>query len=309
MKKLMPILAVILFANMNAYSQIEWAPIGSEYYYSYFTVFDSDLYYARMVSEKDTIIDGVEAKKMVTYVKTNIFEDEELLEINFIHQDGKKIFRYIRGDFKLLYNLDLELNDTLKIFVPGEEFNSDTTAFFTVDSIVNSFPVNGNNILGHYLNPIDKGAIGYAVAFGGWAFEYFGALSYFFPFHDLQCDSYCVYGFRCIDAEDYFYQRFGNLSCDSIRFTSSTTEVIDNFGIGVYPNPGLSSDLTIIDFDRNYANKVFEISISNVDGTLCSRRSGFVRDKEYIRNPEKPGLYLVEIEIEGKTIVKELIIH
>ncbi|WP_235298620.1 T9SS type A sorting domain-containing protein [Portibacter marinus] len=279
-------------------AQIEWAPIGSDFYYTNISPWSANRFYARMHVEKDTVINGINARKMVTYDIDEIGGSEELYDVSYIHQDEYKIYRFIDGKFRILYDFNLELHDTLKVYVSPLRKPEDSLAYMIVDSTITTFAINGYNLRAHKLYPLDISANESALQFGGWALEFFGSLGYFFPLDQLEdCERYCPTFFRCFVSEEYTYHRYSNISCDTILLVASNKNIRNYEEIKIAPNPGRSNGISSIEMNLSQQHKSFELGIFSLNGRLIYKQSGVTGQELIFKNPEEPGVYLIKYSI------------
>lgn len=301
MKWLNLIILFLIFTTIVK-SQNEWFPEGSEAFYSY-SGFDPNVFYARTFALKDTLINNKQAKILITNFTFFDHPDQErLYEKIIIHQDGNKIYRWIQDKFRLLYDFDLNVGDTLKIFVPGNLYGSetDTLAYFRIDSI-SALALNGKQLKSQYIRVIDKGASSFAAQFSGWAYETFGSESYFLPVNQIECDHWCIWPLRCFtDGEDEF-NRF-SIPCDTIVLITSKNENIIENSLTLYPNP-ISPGTAI-----NFIGKNIEpqhITIHDVSGKLITAYDYGI---DTVISPIKAGIYFLRYKIRDKFIVEKLVV-
>jgi len=151
----MKYLFLTLFLNLSvfsAWSQVEFAPTGAEWYYrfipGYFTNNSGGFSHAQVIS--DTLLNGRVCKQICT---TNFIYPASTVHcgnrstIGIIYQSGDSIFRYNAyptSHFSLLFRNNFQLNDTFqrdngRLWVVKEitalDFNNSTVRRFRLENI------------------------------------------------------------------------------------------------------------------------------------------------------------------------------
>ena len=120
------VLVLLLVVSCNLKAQMEFAPVGAEWYYNYNNFATRG--YVKIKSESDTIIDSVFCKKLVKSIHVYDFISDKTSEgvfgSEYIAQLNDSIMIYFDGEFKKLYDFSAEIGDTLIIPELGhyEEF-------------------------------------------------------------------------------------------------------------------------------------------------------------------------------------------
>ena len=135
---------MIVFAGLLFYfiypanAQTEFAPLGAEWYYTYNDLCCPENHFNRVVSEKDTIVEGSVCRVIKQYYDNSNVASEKYI----IKQEQGKVYYYYQEKFNLLYNFDAQVNDTIVFTfmykLSGPESREDTlfSARFRVESIV-----------------------------------------------------------------------------------------------------------------------------------------------------------------------------
>ena len=95
-------------ADGNA--QTEFAPIGAEWYYTYTFGCCPEEHFNRVVSEKDTIVEGYNCRVLRQYYDNSNIANEKYI----IKQEQGKVYYYYQDQFNLLFDFDAEVNDIVE---------------------------------------------------------------------------------------------------------------------------------------------------------------------------------------------------
>lgn len=115
------LLIVLLFISIVAKSQINWPPVGAEWYYSYdafdmFGDYEEQDGYIYMKAENDTVVNDTACVKIaVTYfpsVGTSLYIGNE-----YLFSNGDSVFNFHHGHFHLLYDFSLNVGDTCEFYL------------------------------------------------------------------------------------------------------------------------------------------------------------------------------------------------
>jgi len=138
LKKIFFVCLAFCFA-WQANAQKEFAPLGAEWYYTYADGHGPEEHFHNVVSEKDTIIEGHTCRILMQY-----YNYSNAANLKFIiKQDGGKIYFYHKNKFNLLFDFDVQVNDTVEFtfWYSKDDYNplyGDTlfSARFQVESII-----------------------------------------------------------------------------------------------------------------------------------------------------------------------------
>ncbi|MCB0688698.1 MAG: hypothetical protein KDC53_19300 [Saprospiraceae bacterium] len=228
--------SLIMILNITTAQDNKWAEEGATWHYTQIHPVSGTLIigYTMLEAVGDTIIHDTLAQ----VIRHSVYQEFEPVYRSpiYIHQEGKKVYYFLKNRFTLLYDLAAEVGDTLEIVAPIYEFQDDSIMYFRVDS-VEEISVVGNQLIRQNLYPIDKGATEYAVQFSGWNIEKMGNQQFFLPVYQLDCDNNCTEGLRCYeDAE--ISQKFVDFPCDTFDYTVSYFDLNTiNLDFEIAPNP------------------------------------------------------------------------
>lgn len=132
MKKLFFSFALLFFVS-NIEGQIPFAPLGAKFYY----VANIPIFYFTEEVTKDTIIQG----KYCTVIDFMIGPgcndaDDELIDNYYVHQEGEKVYLYDdeSSGFQLIYDFDLQANDSYKVKVCHEFWGTDSITVYVLEN-------------------------------------------------------------------------------------------------------------------------------------------------------------------------------
>ena len=118
----------------------EFAPIGSEWYYTYTFGCCPENHFNHIVSEKDTIVEENNCRVLRQYFDNSNIASEKYI----IKQEQGKVYYYYQNQFNLLFDFDAEVNDIVeftfmykKYYDNDFPFGKDTifSARFRVESV------------------------------------------------------------------------------------------------------------------------------------------------------------------------------
>jgi len=94
----------------QANAQIEFAPMGAEWYYTYTFGCCPENHFNHIISEKDTIIEGSNCRVLRQYYNNSNTASEKFI----IKQEQGKVYYYYQDKFNLLFDFDAEVNDIVE---------------------------------------------------------------------------------------------------------------------------------------------------------------------------------------------------
>jgi len=283
----------MLLSTIQLYGQLEWAPIGATWYYSRVENFAGEEGYTKIVSERDTIIEGKPSKILSqTYhsVSGEIFIKNDI----FTYQNGDTVFYWIDNAFRPFYNFSLKRGDTFEIYSKTIMCPGNTSHFgkVKVDSI-GSITINNIQLKQFFTSPI----MGSAYKLPGSYIEVIGGINGIFPV-DTGCsaDIFPEIGkLRCYYDKSIGFYHFPNKpKCDSILKTGIRN--YNNNEIKVSYNPIIKA--IIIDLNNqniNTANNI-QIMIYDIIGNNIYN-SGLKASMQNIIVPINftKGIYIIKI--------------
>ena len=299
----MKIKLTFLFAVLclTGFSQVEWAPIGAEWYYTYREgAFTPSAGYYKLGATKDTIIDSkkcfILTKQLVSSLGEESFQGQE-----YIYNDtiNNRVFRYLFGQFYLLYDFSKEVGDTIVIKEPLSATEYDSIVV-KVDSISYDDYSDQVRLKSQYVSVIFD--LRSKWDFFGKNTEKLGNQYYFFPTNQLECDGGCPQPLRCYSDKDLeYHQYYSWLPCDTI-YTYS--EMPDKLNLRIYPVP-FENFLTIetgTDFGKNC-----NIELFNNSGILVLRQSSFFDRIVLDMTHFDTGCYIIRIRTKENVYIKKII--
>ncbi len=138
----------------QANAQTEFAPIGAEWYYNdglhdqqLLQHPSSDYHYNRIVSEKDTIVDGFNCRILKFYYDDSTIASKKYI----IKQDGGKVYYYYQDQFHLFLNFDVQVNDIVEFTFMFSNYdptwiNYNGPVLFPIKYRVESITTNAQNL-------------------------------------------------------------------------------------------------------------------------------------------------------------------
>jgi hypothetical protein len=291
------ILTIILFmTSLLAQAQLEFAPIGAEWYYT--EPYQKKSNYILMESIGDTIIN--EQKCRVLRVTRNGYE---LVSQEYIAQIGDTILYYNSNTngFNTLYNFAAQVGDTIHVhsqpFQPTDGFLS--TTYFFDDGIIPYFSyrilkIDSIEVSGVWLKQQEVDFLtnddrwGFSNITGGiFLNEGIGSLTYFFGKGNWIVPEESISLLRCYnDSILEFKNPLWASSCTLV----SSVEVTSKQHYRVYPNP--TND--ILHVELNNDEQVVQIQIVDDSGRI--RVSEQIAQSSHLNISHlKPGYYILRI--------------
>lgn len=299
MKTLLAIV-LTLFYCLPGFSQTEFAPLGAEWYYTYGEgMGQKGAGYYLLKSTKDTIIDSKECKVLSrTLVSSEGISFNEGQSIVYHNTTENKVYRYLYGNFYLLYDFTKQAGDTLVIKVPRSVSRYDSIVT-VVDSVgIETFSHN-IQLKSFYVHSINS----FLYIFFGKIIERIGNLHFLFPVNQLFCDSGCPEPLRCYN-DDKISFRLDQGPCDAV-YPSTNTNIVNTTDMSVFPNP-FTNSFTIK--TGGHAERAFSIEIFNVYGKLILHDiiPGTI-DHQINLNGYPRGFYYLVAKNRNKSITYKLI--
>ena len=137
---------------LAGFSQVEWAPVGAEWYYTNPNYVHSppsnpNLQCVYYKSLKDTLIDQKSCRK----IEVSYCRDGHKIGFLLLHQNNDSIFYYNDSDFFLLYNFSAKPGDTIVVHskkfkvIPAFLANEDSIDYFKYKILkLDSLKINGS---------------------------------------------------------------------------------------------------------------------------------------------------------------------
>ncbi len=239
MKKLLLFLVCFILLDNGAQAQSDFfAPIGAEWYYGS-TGFINNVHYRRYWSEKDTVIEGQDCRKISgAYVPRE--GDSAVIHPLFVYSSGDTVLYYNSafGKFTPIFIFNTKVGDTLSFYIPHYLPHNDTNV--TIQVIVenvDTLTIAGLDLRRIWARPYVNGAWGITLVRP--YIERIGSLFEFLPFDsELILPESREKAFRCYRDQEISYQ--ATIPCDTLPTKSTNVatsiESEDN-GFAIYPNP------------------------------------------------------------------------
>jgi len=292
-----PILSFLLIVTVcfPAFSQVEFAPVGAEWYYSQYEGYNPPMAnYIKHECIKDSAIGG----KLVKVIKKTKFTWEEPADLGneYLYQNGDTVFYWKSGEFHELYNFSLSKGDSMLLYSELFNYCEDKTPYGWVEiNSVYSVTVNGQNLKAYFANP-KEGSV--------WGFSHYpivekiGSIRYLLP-QSTSCimDVPGIGSLRCYSDPDLGSFHYGNLPCDTLTtYPDYIGSVQKGYMFRLYPNP--VTDVLCIDYSGT-SHGEFYIEIYNNAGETACRKTFCPGDK--INLSFLPGgLYVIIISDNEK---------
>lgn len=274
------ILSILIAFTLQIYAQ-DFAPVGSIWHYTQGTVNPDVTSFKTLESVDDTIINGVQCKKIIEVER---YLDTTNVSAHFMHSENDSVFFYSENDFHLLYDFGANAGDTLIL----DYFNTqDGTSLKMIIDSTSTILVNGEERKIQYITCGD----GILIEFGHHVIEGIGNTSYMFPTLDGSLDG----PLRCYQENSSalflnpFHPDYGWNHQDCEQIITGIEEIEKNEGVSIFPNP-TSSSISIKNIDRPTTYKII-----NTFGKIVAH--GVVSQSNEINIAKlSAGIYFIELE-------------
>jgi hypothetical protein len=303
--KLTFLFAIFYFAS---FSQIEFAPIGAEWYFSRNEgTMPPDEGFTVYKVAKDTIIEG----KSTRVIRKTYHHANGVTVTNagneYLYEVDKKVYCWKNQNFYLLYNFNAQPGESWKVYGEdniGDFCNYDSLGVVVVDS-VKTLKINGYNLKALYTSP-GKGS---NWGFNGVVLEHIGCVTHIFP-QARECAVDIPYEngpLRCYEDSVFgkyksYYWDKANYECDKLFYYTSISDD-EYYPLNIFPNP-VNDYLSIQGLDISNKNKNFHIEILNLNGQVI--RTQQTTDKIFIGDFTS-GVYLLRISVSPNVICLKFI--
>ena len=302
MKRSLLLFSVLVSMAINA--QIEWAPIGAEWYYDLGL---SD--YIKYMSEKDTLIDG-KTCKIITGISAG---NETFSHREIMYEESGKVYYYFDDKFRKIYDFTVQKGDyaDFEFLVRTEGItNVDTTyvAKFKVkvEEVSTITTANGKDLKKITTSFVDEnvvkkfriGSYTYCEKIGyDYNSEFIPLLTtFFYPAESkfLRC-----YHDTEIDYISEAWEQLG-LSCD---FPGGSSSLSEKFGksndINIYPGqPGEF----VIEFDEVLLNEETIAKLYDISGNVVIKKQINNPTYRFSTSGFPKGMYILKIYTEKELL-------
>lgn len=288
--------------SLEAWGQVEFAPVGAKWGMSFYSFSSPNLSYAEMIVEKDTLFEGKVAKKLLVEIDQGGFTSSHS---NYIHQseDSIFVFSFNTNEYQYMYNFELEVGDSINFlgFTEMMTYHIDSISIETVNNIPLkmqhvSVICPENNIRQEMLIMEKIGPFSHA--------------NIFLLEHLCVLDG-ISYNFRCYSEPnflEYVAPYLAESGTDCFFVTSLDNTSAEKLKIDVYPNP-ITSHMQL-----NFPNDLLQENLNIELITTSGQNIEYKTKKKSIKNMEwelshlPKGIYFIKITTtEGYSEYKKIL--
>ena len=273
----------------------DFAPVGAIWHYRDYS-FNSQNPLITIKSEKDTMVQTKNCRKVAVYLN-----DEPFPATYYIfHELNSQVYFYENGTFKMLYDFNLNVGDTMYNYQPTNRAFVDFTACSGVDEI----DVPGKSVVdsvsylvlnGDSLKTLHFGFSGEPYFFSN-VTERIGSSNGLFGRYKNICPSGDDGIVRCYSDDRYFINFTGE-QCDLL--SGNKNVLLPSFNI--YPNPTKE----IVFFESEFPIK--ELRVFNSTGSVIHTATNV---SELIMTDWVKGIYFFEINFKNEVqIIRKVIVE
>jgi len=301
MKKLLT--SIFLLFQFSLFAQIQWAQVGTIWYYDAMEGFATGHGYVKFEVTKDTLLGGKISRKIQ---KTSFRSNGAIKDLGseYTYMDNRKVYFWKTNHYYLLYDFSAYLNDSWILKSFGENWCGYDSVSRVIVKKTDYETISGVNIKSYSTAPDDTSK---------WVFhekilENIGSLYYMFPI-PLSCGIFDLY--ECGPLRCFYSPQIGTIhfkinnstfaKCDTL-FGTGLNEEIETNSVTIYPNPTNES------FTISAKNEFIEqIEIVDSNGKCVNTISGNNKSEVLLSLPNQ-GTYFLKIKINKKYIYKKIII-
>ena len=290
-----------MFGNY-AYGQKTFAPIGATWYYTKIENNIGSEGYVKVVSERDTTIEGKASKILSqTYYKSS--GDIEIRDNFYVYQNGDTVFYWINNAFRVVYIFSLDVGDTMEIYSNEIEYlpNENYSGSIKVDN-VDDITINDNVLKRITTSPIDGSIYEYQGPF----IEVIGSIYGLFAIDGSIMDNHLEIGsLRCYsDSQIGQYQVSNNIPCDRLINITDIPEAINtNFSVKYSP----ADETVYFNVSKLELSDKVSVTVYDLMGRKIAKHS-FRSDNGHINlSRYLDGVYIIKIITNKKVIYHEKI--
>lgn len=300
------LLALILFCISQSYSQ-NFAPLNTTWHYQDYRWDCSRNYFIKVQVERDTMIDDKYVTILEVYNNENHIPEGRL----YIYEEDNRVFFYEEEEFKILYDFNLSVGDTLLTHIPrNRTFYDFSCTHFDLDDQLISYKtrmiidsINYSLIDGQELKTLYTRPDGQDMSNDCFVFEAIteriGCEVGLCGYYCTQCVAGCHGHLRCYSDNLVNYHP----AVEDCEFILNSVHHPDHLNFVTYPNPTSSS---VYLNDQINAN---QFTLYNTNGKKVL--SGKVDQNEIQIGDLNKGLYILVLYdsqqevIYSNRIVKE----
>ncbi len=301
MKKLIFLIVIVVSSLLHA--QTEFAPIGAEWYFSngYFAD-DDPITFSYIKTVRDTVIDN----KYCTIIHLYNNNGQDFVTDLILHEYQGKVYFFESNEFKLFFDYNINVGDTLTYRVPinAPNFQSncghsevDTSrVFYAYINDITTLEIDGFELLEFHTTIIIPED--YDGTYEFWELGTFtqriGAPQGLFGKSATELlGGYPGY-YRCYEDDEIFINFFSSSPCNYTT-VNITKPIIENNSLVFYPNPVIDR-LKISLLNKEYC--LVELFDINGKATISSHVEG-LEEVELDMSDCSSGLYI--LKVSGKT--------
>ena len=284
-------LLIILTASLNNLSAqtITWDHPDNSWVYTLVLGGNPRTSFLELSVDRDTTIGDLKC----VILRPDTFEIYYPEIVIYPSDTSRQLFRYVEGEFTVLYDFDLPQGATYDIKIPESDFGDSGFLTVTVDSVwTENF--NGYEFAAQRLSSsLLVGGTSYA--FDGVAYEHIGMVDlYFIPIPVLMCDAACPSGQRCFfSPDDGVSIQLGDTPCFRVG-VDNTADVSEQTLL--FPNPVGSNEQLTFRLTSELAARSAEVRVIDQLGRIVLHRPLTIGDTEVSFNLPglSNGLYYLE---------------
>jgi|GEM_PF-2933460 len=252
----------------------------------------------------DTILNGISTKTIL--VDTLNYNGNSSLEDSiYVYESNSNVYYWNGNQFKLMYNFNLGVGDTLAVEV--EQLKCDSVSPIVIDSI-SHLSVNSDSIKVQHVSYTlyATSELGFNQTIQEKLIEKVGnESSFIFAPSCIIKDELVYTGLRCYNDDSISYKngwwenRFPAVKCDSLIYDTTTgLQKIKKESISIYPNP-TNDYITISELDNNNLKSTY-IEIYNLAGKKVEELN--LKSKEIINMKSfQGGIYFLRVYQDKNT--------
>ena len=275
---------------LTGFAQMEFAPIGAEWYYSQYESFNPpQANYIKHSCIKDSIIAG----KNVKVIQKTLYRRDGPVSMGYeyLYQSGDTISYWKSGEFHVLYNFSLSKGDSILLYSEMPDYCEPKSPYgwANIDSVYTK-PINNRSLKAYFCS----NKKGYNWTYDGFPIiEKIGSTLYLLPqMGDCIQDAPGIGPLRCYSDPDLGSYYYENLPCDTITtFPDSFIPLGRNLKIKIFPNP-VQDDL-FIEWNDLQPMKL-DFRLFDVNGKLVHAQT-FSSKERIVLSCIPQGVYLVSI--------------
>lgn len=294
---------LFLFLMITGFSQMEFAPIGAEWYYSETLSYNPPKYgYIKLTSLKDSTINNTNVRVIeVLHVENDT--THKLVGYEYIAQSGDTIWYWKNNDFHMLYDFSMQKGDSILLYSEMRNSCSEKNPYGwnLVDSTF-SKEFNGLHLKAYSSVPIKNSVWG----FDSYSCEIIGNLRYLIPQNvfcgvvDVPLDG----PLRCYSdpVNGILITSLPSVKCDSTyayKDPVNISMISKTKVLSIYPNP-VYSELIISGNYQEIKSGNYDIEIVNINGEIVKNCSSFSETIDV--SGLKSGIYFLIISKNKKQI-------